>query len=186
MAARSRRAWAAPPPARTLTVLQVTLAARCSLRSSPSARPSAVWPPCRSAGPAAPVGASGSPCKLRFTVASAPGGRSRPPTARRCLHQRPREAGGGSVAQTHPPAAGPPGHWQQPGSWPPCLAKSAQLTQRSPPPAPAAVQTRRSAVVAQATRPLWQPGVEAPKHLDGTMPGDFGFGERGTHADAAR
>nr|6ZZX_8 Chain 8, Chlorophyll a-b binding protein, chloroplastic [Chlorella ohadii]6ZZY_8 Chain 8, Chlorophyll a-b binding protein, chloroplastic [Chlorella ohadii] len=26
-----------------------------------------------------------------------------------------------------------------------------------------------------ATRPLWQPGVEAPKHLDGTMPGDFGF-----------
>ena len=30
-------------------------------------------------------------------------------------------------------------------------------------------------MVAQATRPLWQPGVEAPKHLDGTMPGDFGF-----------
>jgi hypothetical protein len=25
------------------------------------------------------------------------------------------------------------------------------------------------------TRPLWQPGVAPPAHLDGTMPGDFGF-----------
>jgi hypothetical protein len=37
-------------------------------------------------------------------------------------------------------------------------------------------QARRSAVVTYATtRPLWQPGVAPPAHLDGTMPGDFGF-----------
>lgn len=52
------------------------------------------------------------------------------------------------------------------------------------PPAGAAgiVQARRSAVVVYAaSRPLWQPGVTPPAHLDGTLPGDFGFGEpRGT------
>jgi len=40
----------------------------------------------------------------------------------------------------------------------------------------ARVQARRSSVaVHAASRPLWQPGVAAPAHLDGSMPGDFGF-----------
>ncbi|WP_289490169.1 chlorophyll a/b-binding protein, partial [Klebsiella pneumoniae] len=38
------------------------------------------------------------------------------------------------------------------------------------------VQARRSAVVVQAvSRPLWQPGTTPPAHLDGSLPGDFGF-----------
>jgi light-harvesting complex I chlorophyll a/b binding protein 5 len=38
------------------------------------------------------------------------------------------------------------------------------------------VQARRSGVVVQASsRPLWQPGTTPPAHLDGTLPGDFGF-----------
>ena len=32
-------------------------------------------------------------------------------------------------------------------------------------------------VVQAAARPLWQPGQAAPAHLDGSMPGDYGFGE---------
>ena len=45
----------------------------------------------------------------------------------------------------------------------------------SPSPCP---QSRRSTVVVQAAaRPLWQPGQPAPAHLDGSMPGDYGFGE---------
>ncbi|PSC76753.1 light-harvesting of photosystem I [Micractinium conductrix] len=40
----------------------------------------------------------------------------------------------------------------------------------------ARVAARRSAVAVQAsTRPLWQPGTTPPAHLDGSMPGDFGF-----------
>jgi hypothetical protein len=39
------------------------------------------------------------------------------------------------------------------------------------------LQARRSGVVVQASsRPLWQPGTTPPAHLDGTLPGDFGFG----------
>jgi hypothetical protein len=46
------------------------------------------------------------------------------------------------------------------------------------------LQARRSAVVVQAaSRPLWQPGTKPPAHLDGTMPGDFGFGEPVDAAD---
>ena len=38
------------------------------------------------------------------------------------------------------------------------------------------VQARRSAVtVYAAARPLWQPGSTPPAHLDGSLPGDFGF-----------
>lgn len=51
----------------------------------------------------------------------------------------------------------------------------------------ARVQARRSPVaVHAATRPLWQPGQEAPAHLDGSMPGDFGFDplNLGVNADA--
>jgi hypothetical protein len=36
-----------------------------------------------------------------------------------------------------------------------------------------ATRSRRSVVV-RAERPLWAPGVVAPAHLDGTLPGDYG------------
>lgn len=35
--------------------------------------------------------------------------------------------------------------------------------------------TRSSVVVNASARPLWMPGSEAPAHLKGTMPGDYGF-----------
>ncbi len=34
---------------------------------------------------------------------------------------------------------------------------------------------RRSVAVYAAARPLWQPGGTPPAHLDGSLPGDFGF-----------
>lgn len=37
------------------------------------------------------------------------------------------------------------------------------------------MQARRSVAVYAAARPLWQPGGTAPAHLDGTLPGDYGF-----------
>ncbi|KAL4425803.1 hypothetical protein ABPG75_009819 [Micractinium tetrahymenae] len=43
-------------------------------------------------------------------------------------------------------------------------------------PAVVARRASRSSVVVQASsRPLWQPGVTPPAHLDGSLPGDFGF-----------
>ena len=45
----------------------------------------------------------------------------------------------------------------------------------SPPksdPLPSAVQP---VAARAASRPLWLPGSTAPKHLDGSMPGDYGF-----------
>jgi len=43
----------------------------------------------------------------------------------------------------------------------------------------------RSAVtVTAADRPLWLPGWSAPAHLDGTLPGDFGFDPLSLGADA--
>ncbi|KAI3438605.1 hypothetical protein D9Q98_001028 [Chlorella vulgaris] len=48
------------------------------------------------------------------------------------------------------------------------------------------VQARRSPVVAQATsRPLWQPGSTPPAHLDGSLPGDFGFDPLNLGSNAA-
>jgi len=40
--------------------------------------------------------------------------------------------------------------------------------------AAARVAARRN-VKAAAARPMWYPGASAPKHLDGSMPGDYGF-----------
>lgn len=37
------------------------------------------------------------------------------------------------------------------------------------------LQARRSVAVYAAARPLWQPGGTAPAHLDGSLPGDYGF-----------
>lgn len=37
------------------------------------------------------------------------------------------------------------------------------------------LQARRSVAVYAAARPLWQPGSTPPAHLDGSLPGDFGF-----------
>lgn len=37
------------------------------------------------------------------------------------------------------------------------------------------LQARRSIAVYAAARPLWQPGGTPPAHLDGSLPGDFGF-----------
>jgi len=36
-------------------------------------------------------------------------------------------------------------------------------------------QARRAVAVQAAARPLWQPGSTPPAHLDGSLPGDFGF-----------
>ena len=36
------------------------------------------------------------------------------------------------------------------------------------------LQGRRSVTVNAAERQLWYPGGEAPKHLDGSLPGDYG------------
>ena len=44
-----------------------------------------------------------------------------------------------------------------------------------PAPAAPAAQARRAVAVYAAARPLWQPGGTAPAHLDGSLPGDFGF-----------
>lgn len=41
-------------------------------------------------------------------------------------------------------------------------------------------------MVAQATsRPLWQPGSTPPAHLDGSLPGDFGFDPLNLGSNAA-
>lgn len=45
------------------------------------------------------------------------------------------------------------------------------------PPLQARRAGRSSVAVQAANRPLWQPGVTPPAHLDGSLPGDFGFGE---------
>ena len=37
------------------------------------------------------------------------------------------------------------------------------------------LQARGAVKVYAAARPLWQPGSAPPKHLDGSLPGDFGF-----------
>lgn len=36
------------------------------------------------------------------------------------------------------------------------------------------LQGRKSVTVNAAERQLWYPGGEAPKHLDNTLPGDYG------------
>lgn len=41
--------------------------------------------------------------------------------------------------------------------------------------APSRTQGRRSVTVNAAERQLWYPGGEAPKHLNGSLPGDYGF-----------
>lgn len=43
--------------------------------------------------------------------------------------------------------------------------------------APQASRTRSVAVRAAANRPTWYPGAAPPKHLNGSLPGDYGFGE---------
>jgi light-harvesting complex I chlorophyll a/b binding protein 4 len=42
---------------------------------------------------------------------------------------------------------------------------------------------QRSVVAKAATRPLWLPGSTPPAHLDGTLPGDFGYDPLGLGAD---
>lgn len=49
---------------------------------------------------------------------------------------------------------------------------------------PVAVAPTRSTVVrASAERPLWFPGSTAPAHLDGSLPGDYGFDPLGLGSD---
>jgi len=45
---------------------------------------------------------------------------------------------------------------------------------------------RQSVKVFAADRTLWLPGATAPKHLDGSMPGDFGFDPLGLGTDPER
>jgi len=42
---------------------------------------------------------------------------------------------------------------------------------------------RTTRAAAGADRPMWLTGVSAPKHLDGSMPGDYGFDPLGLGAD---
>ena len=72
-------------------------------------------------------------------------------------------------------------HWGRGGAAQPRVELSTPppTIRRLSPPPPTCLQARRSAVAVQAsTRPLWQPGTTPPAHLDGSMPGDFGFGEQ--------
>ncbi|CAG9464150.1 unnamed protein product [Pedinophyceae sp. YPF-701] len=48
----------------------------------------------------------------------------------------------------------------------------------------AAKRTNKSVRVQAADRPMWLVGAEAPAHLDGSMPGDFGFDPLNLGADA--
>lgn len=59
-----------------------------------------------------------------------------------------------------------------PGPSVPRLAAHKASARRSP------VQTR-----AAADRPLWLPGSEPPKHLDGSLPADFGWDPLGLGSD---
>jgi len=43
-----------------------------------------------------------------------------------------------------------------------------------------------SRIVCAAGRPVWLPGVNPPKHLDGSLPGDVGFDPLGLGADPER
>ena len=47
-------------------------------------------------------------------------------------------------------------------------------------------QARASVRVAASDRQLWLTGSEAPKHLDGSLPGDFGFDPLGLGSDPER
>lgn len=136
-----------------------------------------------------PCGARGAPPAARAGSGSRlparrEGAVALPPPAAACTNDPARPAAAASLKPTHPRR--PPGAMAAARQLAPMPSQTSAAHAALPSLAPAALQTRRSAVVAQATRPLWQPGVEAPKHLDGTMPGDFGFGERGTQPNAAR
>merc|ERR1719199_888197 len=48
------------------------------------------------------------------------------------------------------------------------------------------VSVARSAFVVTAERKLWKPDSEPPAHLDGTMPGDYGFDPLGLGQDPER
>jgi hypothetical protein len=45
------------------------------------------------------------------------------------------------------------------------------------------MQASRGAVARAASRPLWNPGSDAPAWLDGTLPGDYGFDPLGLGSD---
>ncbi|CAG9464122.1 unnamed protein product [Pedinophyceae sp. YPF-701] len=47
------------------------------------------------------------------------------------------------------------------------------------------VSAKRAAVRAQAARPSWAPGMPIPDHLDGSLPGDFGFDPLGLGKEPA-
>lgn len=47
-----------------------------------------------------------------------------------------------------------------------------------------AVVARSAVAVTAAARPMWLPGKDAPAHLDGSLPGDFGFDPLNLGADA--
>ncbi|KAK9803122.1 hypothetical protein WJX73_007428 [Symbiochloris irregularis] len=49
--------------------------------------------------------------------------------------------------------------------------------------APHAARNVRAQAASLPDRPLWYPGREPPAHLDGTLPGDFGFDPLGLSAD---
>lgn len=54
-------------------------------------------------------------------------------------------------------------------------------------PAVARQQARASVrVTAAADRQMWLTGSKAPKHLDGSLPGDFGFDPLGLGSDPER
>jgi hypothetical protein len=44
-------------------------------------------------------------------------------------------------------------------------------------------QSARASFVVKAQRDVWWPGVDAPAHLDGSLPGDFGFDPLGLSVD---
>lgn len=73
----------------------------------------------------------------------------------------------------------------------PPLCLNHRLTQKSRTVRPRGVASKarasvRVGAVAEAARPTWLPGSPAPAHLDGTLPGDFGFDPLGLGADPQR
>ena len=51
------------------------------------------------------------------------------------------------------------------------------------PPPPSSHTQRRSVAAAAAARPLWRPGSTPPAHLNGSLPGDYGFDPLNLGAD---
>eukprot|EP00951_Prasinocladus_malaysianus_P042784 scaffold524382_cov19-Prasinocladus_malaysianus.AAC.1 len=72
-----------------------------------------------------------------------------------------------------------------------CVARTSAFVGRPVAARPAVAgrpQAARSPVLAAATadRPMWLQGASAPKHLDGSLPGDFGFDPLGLGSEPDR